>query len=134
MQILKDLMFEKSDPRICNWLSQNQNQMWVLFPMTCTSKVWNQFQTWIWITKIFRMIFGLQKIFKIQNGIRKFSKWFQVVDILLWSPRPWSKRLCVPKSPVRHSKWCNRLLIIWSRYFKDFRISFVLQNGFQKFS
>ena len=29
------------------------------------------------------MIFGLQNIFKIQNGIRKFSKWFQVVDGLL---------------------------------------------------
>ena len=66
--------------------------------MTCTSIVWNQFQNWIWITKIFRMTFGLQKIFKIHNGIRKFSKWFQVVDILLWSPRPWSKRLFVKQN------------------------------------
>jgi hypothetical protein len=66
--------------------------------MTCSSIVWNQFQNWTRITTIFRIIFRLQKIFKIHNGIRKFSKWFQVVDILLWSPRPWSKRLFVKQN------------------------------------
>ena len=31
---------------------------------------------------------SFHKIFKIQNGISKFSKWFQVVEMLLSSSRP----------------------------------------------
>ena len=66
-----------------------------IYLMTCTSIVWKHFQNWIQITKNFRNHFQIPKDFQnsflIQNGIRKNTKWFQVVDRLLGSPRPWLK-------------------------------------------
>ena len=75
----------------------NQNSILKLFSnfMTYTFIVWNQFQNWIQIMKNFQNHFQIPKDFQnsflIQNGIRKNTKWFQMVDRLLGSPRPWLK-------------------------------------------
>ena len=85
--------------------------------MTCTSIVWKQFQNWIQITKNFGNHFQIPKDFQnsflIQNGIRKNTKWFQVVDRLLGSPRPWLKGYLLKKWPMIQQASDYRIQIFW---------------------